>query len=245
VLLEAGNTANIQGDYTASGYLRVVTSPATPSTILVDGIPRNDWGLWAEVAPGSYEVCFGEVAGFDAPSCREVTVEAGTTGTTTGVFTPDGASTGPPPGFGYLRVTTSPAVGAMVTVDGHWGNNWGLDWVKLPAGSHEVCYGEAPSYTAPACVTIEVIAAGTTQVTGTYAPKGFLRVLTSPPVGATILVNGEVANAYGVWTGKPPGLYVVCFGPLHGHVTPPCQSGVSVSPASTTTVTGTYIPTAE
>jgi subtilisin family serine protease len=39
------------------GLLRVVTSPAVESQILVDGQARNSWGLnWVKMAPGSYEL---------------------------------------------------------------------------------------------------------------------------------------------------------------------------------------------
>ena len=37
--------------YEQNGYLRAITSPALPSTISVDGVARNDWGLWTEVQP--------------------------------------------------------------------------------------------------------------------------------------------------------------------------------------------------
>ena len=59
-----------------------------------------------------------------------------------------------------------------------------------------------------------------TAVTGIYTPKGFLRVTTNPPMPANITVNGEVANAYGVWTSKEPGAYDVCFGAVEGSDTP-------------------------
>jgi hypothetical protein len=129
----------------------------------------------------------------------------------------------------------------MISVDGQWRNNWGLDWVRLPAGSHEVCFGPAPATTAPPCQTVTVTAGATTTVTGTYAASGFLRVLTSPALPATIRVDGRVANAYGMWTPKPPGTYQVCFGAILGYATPACQS-VTVTAGSTATATGTYAP---
>lgn len=243
VNMTAGNTSTVTGTYTQRGYLRVLTSPAVASTVTVDGVPRNDWGLWAEVAPGTYNVCFGNVAGFNVPACRDVVVSAGSTATTTGTFTANAAAPGPAGTFGFLRATTSPAQAAMISVDGTWANNWGLDWVKLPTGNHQVCFGKAPDVTEPdLCSLVNITNGATSTVTGTYFPKGFLRVLTSPSVQGTITVNGQVANAYGMWTAKAPGTYNVCFGSVAGYTSPPCQLMVSVNAAQTTTITGTYTP---
>lgn len=240
--LSLGSVSNVQGTYTPNGYLRVLTSPAVASTISVDGVPRNDWGLWAEVAPGTYNVCFGNVAGRNVPSCRNVTVVAGATATTTGTFTTNAAAPGPTESFGYLRAVTNPASAAMISVDGVWRDNWGLNWVKLPVGAHEVCFGPAPNLTAPSCQNVVVTSGNTNVVTGTYVAKGFLRVLTSPAVHGAIFVNGEIANAWGMWTAKPAGTYNVCFGAVPGRVTPPCQPAVSVTSGNTTTITGIYAP---
>jgi serine/threonine-protein kinase len=242
VTMTQGATSVVQGNYTANGYLRVITSPAVATTISVAGVARNDWGLWTEIPPGTYSVCFGKVAGLDVPACRDVVVAAGATSTTTGTFTANAAAPGPTTEFGYLRATTSPAVNSMISVDGLPRNNWGLDWVKLPVGSHEVCFGPAPNTTAPAsCTTTNVTNGATATVTGTFAPKGFLRVLTSPSLPATITVNGQIANAYGMWTAKTPGTYTVCFGYVAGYTTPACQNGLDLDADGSLTLTGTYL----
>ncbi|HMS89743.1 MAG TPA: hypothetical protein PKE56_14925, partial [Acidimicrobiales bacterium] len=124
--LAEGEVAEVQGAYSQQGYLRVMTSPPLPSTVFVDGIERNDWGLWAEVDPGPHEVCFGAVAGFEPPACRIVEVDAGTTATTTGTFVADAGAQGPTDPFGYLRATTDPAVAVTD------------DRVRLPAHSAAV-----------------------------------------------------------------------------------------------------------
>ena len=238
-----GSTATVQGNYVATGYVRAITSPAVPSTISVDGVPRNDWGLWTEVAVGTHSVCFGAVAKFDPPTCRDVTVTAGATATTTGTFTANASASGPGGTFGYLRATTSPAVNAMISVDGLPRNTWGLDWVKLSVGSHQVCFGPALATTAPtSCQTATIANGATTVLTGTYTPRGSLRVLTSPAVPATIAIDGQIANAYGVWTDVAPGNHTVCFGPVRGYTTPPCVTGVAVVGGALTTRTGTYTP---
>ena len=240
VSLTTATTTSVVGTYTARGYLRVVTSPAVASTISVDGVPRNDWGLWAEVAPGTYNVCFGNVAGFAVPACRNVTVTAGATATTTGTFTASAAAPGPSSSLGLLRVVTFPAVAGMISVDGQWRDNWGLNWMRIGTGSHQVCFGALPYAEEPPCTSTTVTAGATSSIAVNYVLKGSLRVVTSPAVPAVIKVNGVVANVYGMWAPKPVGSYTVCFGPVAGKTAPPCQTGVSVTAGATTTVTGTY-----
>lgn len=237
-----GAAAAVQGNYSQNGYLRVITSPALPSTITVGGVPRNDWGLWAEVAPGTYNVCFGKVAGYAVPACRDVVVTAGATASTTGTFTTSAGATGPAGTFGYLRAVTNPAVGAMISVDGEWRDNWGLVWVKVPTGSHQVCFGPTPNKTAPACQTVSIANGATQVVTGNYTAKGFLRVITDPPLPANVFVNGQTANAWGMWAPKDPGTYNVCFQEMPGYETPNCVTSPAVTAGTTTTVTGTYVP---
>jgi hypothetical protein len=128
----------------------------------------------------------------------------------------------------------------MISVDGIERNNWGLDWVKLPPGSYDVCFGPALNASAPACETAVVTEGETAEVTGSYPAKGFLRVTTAPQVPATISVNGSVANAFGVWTPKVPGLYDVCFGTVDGYVAPTCELA-EVQAGETVLVEGAYV----
>ena len=83
------------------GLLRVTTNPALPSQILVDGVPRDTWGLnWVKLPPGTYTVRFTHVEGYTEPDPQTVNGHAGNTTTVDGTFTQRGT----------LRVTTSPAV---------------------------------------------------------------------------------------------------------------------------------------
>ncbi|MBX3285687.1 MAG: hypothetical protein KF703_10115 [Actinobacteria bacterium] len=241
VVLELGSpTITIQATYVQEGYLRVMTSPAVASTITVDNLPRNDWGLWAQVSPGSHKVCFGAVAGYDVPACRDVTVPAGGTGTTTGTFVVNPSAPGPTGDHGYVRATTAPPAGAMISMDGAWRNNWGLDWLKIFPGVHVVCWGTWPTTAnREHCDAIEVAAGQTTTVSAPYAPQGFLRVTTSPPLPANVIVDGRIHNAFGMWTAKDVGAHTVCFGPVPGYATPPCQSA-TVAASATTQIEGVY-----
>jgi hypothetical protein len=64
----------------------VITSPAAPGTISVDGLPRNDWGMWTDIPTGSHQVCFGPVQGFTTPPCQNATVNGGQLTTVTGNY---------------------------------------------------------------------------------------------------------------------------------------------------------------
>jgi hypothetical protein len=77
----------VAGTFTQRGFLRVLTSPAAAATILVDGVPRDDWGMWTDVPTGAHTVCFGSVLGYvNQPPCQTTTIAAGTTTTVTGSY---------------------------------------------------------------------------------------------------------------------------------------------------------------
>lgn len=141
-------TTVVQGNFVTRGTLDITTVPAVASTITIDGAPVNDWGALISIEPGSYEVCFGLVSGWDPPPCETVAVTAGATTAVPGAFTPNGAAPGPT-GFGNLRVTTSPAVVSQISIDGVGAQSFGLDWVKLAPGSYNVCFSDVPGFTSP------------------------------------------------------------------------------------------------
>jgi hypothetical protein len=59
----------------------VVTNPPVGSTIYVNNVPMDDWGVWVALAPGDYVVSFGDVSGYTTPTPQSVTVTAGKTPT--------------------------------------------------------------------------------------------------------------------------------------------------------------------
>jgi len=242
VSVTVGQVTTVQGTFVQRGNLRVVTSPPVPSTISVDGIPRNDWGMWTDLPVGSYQICFGAVAGFNTPSCQQANLVAGQTTVITGTFTVNAGAPGPAAGYGLLRVQTSPAVPSQVTVNGVPMTDWGLDWVKLAPGAYTVSFGNVSNFTSPPPQVVTVTAGQTTVVTGTFIVRGFLRVITSPPVPGTIIVNGLPREDWGMWTSVEPGSYQVCFGTAAGFtITPICQSQ-NVTANNLTTFSGTYSP---
>jgi hypothetical protein len=231
-------TTTVNGAFTQRGFLRVITNPAVPATIYVDGIPRNDWGVWTDLDPGTYEVCYGEVEDYEPPPCEDAIVTAGTTTTVTGDYTESIGEPGPT-NFGMLRVETSPPVRSQIYVDGEPMDTWGLTWVKLSPGPHTVSFGDVSEFSTPASQDITITNGATTTVIGTFVRNGLLQVATSPAVPATIFVDGVPRNDWGVWTALPPGTYQVCYGAVDGYDPPPCQNA-SVSSGANTLVQGSY-----
>jgi hypothetical protein len=207
------------------------------STISVDGVPRNDWGLWTDIPTGNHQVCFGAVQGFDPPSCQNVMVTAGQLTTVTGTFTPSGASG--ETGKGELRVTTNPALASQILIDGVIRNSWGLDWLKLAPGTYTLSFTHVEGFTEPAPQQVTINAGQTTTVNASFTQRGSLRVITSPAVDATIRVDGVPRNNWGMWTDIPTGTHQVCFGQAQGFTAPPCQNA-TVNAGQLTTVTGNY-----
>ena len=99
----------------------------------------------------------------------------------------------------------------MISIDGNDANEWGLDWVKMPAGTYTVCFSDVPNFSTAPCQTVDVLDGQVTEVVGTFGVRGFLRVVTDVPHPSTILVNGVAMNAWGSWTDVDPGIYEVCF----------------------------------
>jgi len=244
VNVSGGATTLVTGSFTQRGSVRVITSPAVPSQISLDGNPTNNWGMWTDIPTGSHTVCFGAVAGYNAPGCQTVMVTAGTLTKTTGTFTRNPSAPGQS-GLGLLSVVSSPAVPSQITITPGAGSpyiadTWGLNWLQLAPGSYTVSFSHVTGYTEPAPQTVTVTAGSTTMATGLFTQRGTLRVLTSPAVAGTVWVDGIPRNDWGMWTDIPTGSHMVCFGAATGFAnTPACQT-TTVNPAAETDVTGMY-----
>ena len=247
-----GSTTEYSAVYRALGWLRVVTDPPLPGTIFVADVPRNDWGMWTALQPGTYKVSFGPVAGYLAPDPQIVVVEPESTTFVTGRYIIDEASPGPDPAsFGMLRVVTRRGDGlvgvpSQVWIDGIVRDDWGLNWVKLPPGCYALSFSNLPGLEKPPDLTTCVTARETREVMATFDVLGFLRVATDPPVAATITVGlsterSSPRNDWGLWVALPAGEYRVAFGYVPGFTAPQGQL-VSVRPGETTWVTGSFAP---
>ena len=213
-------TTNVTGTFVQRGYLHVTTSPAVGAQIKVDGIPRNDWGVFTDLPTGIHQVCFGAVAGFTPPPCQNVNLTAGATTNVTGTFTSSAAAG--LTGVGFLRVTTYPALPSQITVDGNIADTWGLNWLQISPGTHAICFSHIEGYTEPACQNVPVVSGATSQLIGSFTPRVWIKVVTNPAVGATISINGAPTDAWGVFTDVAQGQYQVCFGDVPGFTSPAC-----------------------
>jgi hypothetical protein len=230
----------------ATATLRVTSSPAVPTQVLVDGQIADTWGLtWLTLPAGAHTVSFTHVQGYTEPPPQTVTLAAGATTTVAGAFATHGT----------LRVVTSPPVASEVTIDGNPADDWGV-WTDEPPGMHLVCYGAVAGYVPPPCQTATVTSGALTTVTGTFTPLpgatgqagvGLLRVTTSPPVPSQIMLTPGggapvAADTWGLdWLELPPGTYTVSFTHVPGYAEP-APVAVTVTASATTTVTGMFTP---
>lgn len=245
VTVVPGQVTEFQGVYAAYGWLRVRTNPPVPGTIFVSGVPRNDWGVWMAMPPGTYEVAFGAVEGHRPPSSQTVTVLAETLTEVVGSYRVTPGARGPDPAtFGLLRVSTGlddgrRGVPSRILVDRIPRDEWGLTWVKLEPGNHTVSFSDVPGLGTPEPALVEVRPGQATEVRGLFQVQGSLRIATDPPLPATIFVDGIARNDWGMWQSMPPGRYEVSFGPVEGYL-PPTPQVVAVLTGELTTVTGSF-----
>jgi hypothetical protein len=218
--------------------LRAYSNPAVPTTLFVENIRRDDWGLnWVKLVPGSYKVHFTDVPGFASPLNQTASVTAGDTAVVAGTFTQ----------LGYLHVVTNPAVAATISIDGKPRNDWGV-WLPLTPGLHTVHFGDVRDFATPEDQQVTVIAGQNVMVTGNYVagvnpgPTGFglLRVTTSPAVVSSIYVNDVLMNDWGIdWVKLTPGTYTIHFTDVPGFLSPKNQT-VIVTAAEVTEATGLF-----
>ena len=147
---------------------------------------------------------------------------------------------------GLLRATTAvdlhPTFGVpgKILVDGVPADEWGLSWTKVAPGRHTARFTDVQNLATPDPISVDIVAGGTSEANGVYRANGWLRVVTDPPVPATISVDGVPWNDWGVWVAMPPGTYDVSFGPVAGFL-PPAPRRVTVDAERLTTATGSYV----
>jgi len=236
-----GRTTVIEGAFERLGLLKVDVLPGgLPATVHVDGEWRDEYGLFSYAAPGTYQVCWGDVAGYSAPPCAAAVVTAGGTTTVVGTYEPAATpAIGPAPvpsGHGYLRATTSPAVVSSISVNGVVRGDWGLNWVKVPAGVHEVCFSGVPGFDTPPCRSVEVVPGVTTETQGVFGRRGLLRVDVTPSVAIDVIIDGVPRNQFGLFSFFSPGTYEICGTPAPNGLTAPCVQAVVVAGEQTRVV---------
>jgi len=222
VTVESGQMTTITAEYVEMAVLRVMTSPEVPSTIYVDGIARNDWGLWVCVPAGTYTVSFGAVSDYLPPEPVIVTLEPGQYEEVVGQFMSSPEAPGPDPStYGLLRVTMSPAVPLTICVDGIWRTQFGIDWLKMSPGVHEISCDGIPFYGGLEPTSIIIVAGATTYFNLSVSTNPVIRIQTNPSVPTTMFVNGIARSLWGLWVEVPSAQwYEVSYGAVAGFVTP-------------------------
>lgn len=145
---------------------------------------------------------------------------------------------------GSIRVTTSPPVPAMVTIDGAERTNWGIDWMTIAAGAHQLCVSEVPGFITPPCQTVEVNSEAITNVVFEFQANAVLSVSTRTSTGVVgvpsrISIDGVPAGEWNAEVGRAPGNAEVCFGAVAGFAPPPCQT-VALTAGTRTVVDGVF-----
>jgi hypothetical protein len=224
-----------------TGILQVTSSPSLATQILIDGVIANSRAVnGLELTPGVHNVSFTHVTGYTEPAAQGVNVIAGTTTALVGTFTPRG----------QLQVVTAPSVASEITIDGHPDNDFGVTTDVAAPAVHQVCFGAVKGFTPPACQSATTTTGPLpTIVTGVFLPSltavgqngvGMLRVTSQPPVATQVLVDGQIADSWGLnWLELAPGTHAVCFAHLEGFTEPPCQN-VAVVAGLTTPVLGSF-----
>jgi len=90
VYVPQGGVGSTIGVYVERGELRIQTDPAVPTTIYLNGIARNAWGLWVDLDPGTYVATFSPVEGYITPDPITFVIAAGSSTYQVVVFEPDG-----------------------------------------------------------------------------------------------------------------------------------------------------------
>jgi peptide/nickel transport system permease protein len=224
-----GTTEVVVADFVKCGILNVSVEPELPVTILVDGFPRGEGTLSCNVAPGTYEVSYGAVEGFAPPVNQTVTVSAGETVETVGVYTPDEFALGPDPdSFFTLRVVASPSVPTTVLVLGNWTTQGGIEGLRLPVlavnKSYVIDFTDVPGYTTPDPVritSVDCVPGEVCEIEVVFRQSALLEVRVDPHIESTIVVNGAVRNDWNLSVYVPRGTYHVTFMTVEGYAVPP------------------------
>lgn len=167
VSVKAGALAVVTGEFVvdanateslAGGMLRVISDPAVPTMISVDGKARDAFGLnWLTIEPGTHVISFSDVPGFITPAPQTVEVVEGLETLVTGTFVSEGG----------LRIETTPPGSSVISITGIPRDSWGV-WVTLPEGRYTVSFSQIPGHPALQTQTILVVPGQLTFVIAVY-----------------------------------------------------------------------------
>ena len=233
-----------------SGSLRVTITPqeaidAGAQWVRLGTTTWRDSGDTETAIPvGTYLVRFSDVAGWNTPSARWVTINPAQTTEASGEYTP---------ATGSLRVTITPQ--EAIDAGAQWcrvgttaWRNSGDTETGIPVGTYMVSFSDVAGWNTPSWQWVTIDPAQTTDASGEYTPAtGSLRVTIGPQeaidAGAQWVRLGTTIwhDSGDTETGIPVGTYVVSFSDVAGWNTPSWQ-WVTIDPAQTTEATGEYTP---
>jgi len=224
-----GTTSFVVANFVECGILNVSVEPMLPATIFVDGYPRGEGNLSSYVPPGTYEVSYGPVDGYAPPENQTVTVSAGGTVETVGVYTPDASATGlDMDSYFILRVITSPSVPTTVLLKNQWTTQWGIDGLRLPVPgvneSHAIDFTDVPGYVTPNRVRLgplDCVPGEVCEIEAVFEECALLEARVDPHLPSTIIVNGEIRNDWNLSAYVPDGTYYVTFKTVEGYAVAP------------------------
>jgi hypothetical protein len=128
---------------------------------------------------------------------------------------------------------------SSIRVNGAARGDWGLNWVKVPVGQHEVCFSGVPGFLTPPCRVVEVLPGLTTETQGVFGRLGLLRVDVIPSVAVDVLIDGVPRNQFGLFSFFAPGTYEVCGTAAPDGRTAACITAV-VAPGEETSIVLEY-----
>lgn len=128
-------------------------------------------------------------------------------------------------GHGVLRASTDPAgLPSLISVAGEPRNVGAISSLELMPGTYDVCFGRVEGFVGQDCQSVEIIEGQVTDVVGSFAPAGTLKVEVQPDsLAPVITVNGVERDRAPTEIDLAEGTHEVCFESLRGYEELPCE----------------------
>lgn len=232
--------------YVPRGSLQVTIDP--PEAIDAGAQWQVDGGAWQNsgdllrgFSVGNHTVTYKAVSGWSTPASQTVSITTNTTTITNGNYLLQ---------TGSLQVTIAPpeavSAGAQWQVDGGAWQNHSNVVSGLSVGNHTVSYKSISGWNTPSNQTVTILANLTTITNATYILQTGSLLVTITPLDAVTagaqwrVDGGPWQNSGSVVSGLTAGNHTVSYKDIPDWYAP--GQLVVVSPGSTTTANGNYVP---
>jgi len=231
VTISKGQLTQRTATYIALGSLQVTIEPATAVASgaqwrrVGTTVWRNSGYTETNIPAGDYAVEFNDIAAWDKPSTRDVTLIKGQTTSISGTYVRQ---------MGTVRVTIAPP--EAVTDGAQWSIDGGIIWresqtsLTLSTGDYTVQFKDIDGWDRPPVQIATVVKGQTIIIAGTYVRHmGTLTVTIAPAEavagGAQWSIDGGTTWLDSSATvALPVGSYTVRFKPVAGRATPADQT---------------------